>query len=660
MKRKGCIVYDIESYPNFFSFAAVDLHSDAKITFEISDRVNQIESLLAYLSWLKDNQVDMIGFNNIHYDYPMLHAIMLAGTTATYASINERSNAIIKSRDQFEFTIWPNQRFIPQIDLLKIHHFDNVNRRTNLKALQVNMRSESVEDLPFPPGTILTDEQKDVVLEYNIHDIDETKRFAELTIPMIDFRRYLSEKYDRDFMNHNDTKIGKDYFIMQLGDDVCYHKVDGKRKPRQTYRDEIDIGQVVFPYLSFDQPEFTRILEWFKSQKITETNGVFKDVSCTINGFTFDFGTGGIHGSIKNRIVRSTNTHVIIDVDVASFYPNIPIANRLYPQHLGERFCDIYLDVYLQRRGYAKKTPENAMLKLALNGVYGDSNNIYSPFYDPFYTMSVTINGQLLICKLAELMMNIPNLELIQVNTDGLTVRIPRENEPLVADACGRWERYACMTLERAEYEMMAIRDVNNYLAVYPGGDVKRKGAYEWRDSSFKPDNCKDWHQDQSALIAPYAAEQALVHGTPASVTVALHTDMFDFMLRHKSKGRDYTMLGDRKMPKTLRYYVTKNGEPLVKIAPPVAGKVEGDYKKKNGVTDAAYNAWHSAHGNTWNPDIHTGNKSTYEQRRTSVDSGWLCSECNHVRDFDWNRLNRDYYIKEAEKLIDPLVEADG
>ena len=66
------------------------------------------------------------------------------------------------------------------------------------------------------------------------------------------------------------------------------------------------------------------------------------------------------------------------------------------------------------------------MLKLALNGVYGDSNNVFSVFYDPLFTMSITLNGQLLLCLLAEnLMENVPGLKIIQCNTDGITVRIP-------------------------------------------------------------------------------------------------------------------------------------------------------------------------------------------------------------------------------------------
>jgi len=52
------------------------------------------------------------------------------------------------------------------------------------------------------------------------------------------------------------------------------------------------------------------------------------------------------------------------------------------------------------------------MLKLALNGTFGDSNNIYSVFYDPQFTMAITVNGQLMLCMLAERLMTIPGLAL--------------------------------------------------------------------------------------------------------------------------------------------------------------------------------------------------------------------------------------------------------
>jgi hypothetical protein len=144
------------------------------------------------------------------------------------------------------------------------------------------------------------------------------------------------------------------------------------------------------------------VLTWLKEQTITETKGVFKDLTATVNGFTFVFGLGGIHGSVEREKVVSDDTHVIESRDVTSYYPNLAIKNRFYPAHLGEKFCDIYADLFEQRKKYPKKSSESATLKLALNGTYGDSNNKFSVFYDPLFTMRITLNGQLLLCMLAE------------------------------------------------------------------------------------------------------------------------------------------------------------------------------------------------------------------------------------------------------------------
>jgi len=109
-------------------------------------------------------------------------------------------------------------------------------------------------------------------------------------------------------------------------------------------------------------------------------------------------------------------------------YPNIAISNNVFPQHLSVKFCSIYKDVYEQRKSFDKKSAENAMLKLALNGVYGDSNNQYSPFYDSAYTMKITINGQLSLCLLAERLLEIEDLKIVRVNTDGITVAVKKSD----------------------------------------------------------------------------------------------------------------------------------------------------------------------------------------------------------------------------------------
>lgn len=650
----GDIEYDIETFPNVFCIGLLHRGTGQRWYFEVSPWRNDMYSFCRFLDTLSQQSCRMIGFNNVGFDYPVIHFIyqnQRVGITAS--DIYDKAMSIINAPQNARFAhmVWESDWLVPQIDLFKIHHFDNVARATSLKVLEFNMRMDNIEDLPFPVGTELTEEQAQVLRDYMWHDIAATHQFCDESADQIRFREELTAKYGKNFMNHNDTKIGKDYFIMRLEEvnpGCCYATVDGKRRMVQTQRDRIDLAEVVFDYVQFDQPEFQRILTWFKSQVITETKGVFKDISCTINGFQFDFGTGGIHGSIESAIVYSDHYWIVEDWDVASYYPNLAIANKLSPAHLGDTFCEIYKDVYEQRRGYAKGTAENAMLKLALNGVYGDSNNQYSPFYDPQYTMSITINGQLLLCMLAEKLMQMTELQMVQINTDGLTVRYPRHFQPWVHSVCKWWEELTGLELESAVYSRMFIRDVNNYLAEYEGGKVKRKGAYEYD---------LGWHQNHSALVVAKAAEAALVRGEDVRHFIENHDDIMDFMLRTKVPRNSTLEWGGEQVSNIVRYYISDNGKPLEKVMPP-AGPA-GQYKKANGVPQWMYDE-HHATSQEWNDRIHTKNKSVYEERRTGINTGWTVTICNNLPAHEWMGyvdLNHEWYIKEAEKLVKPLTD---
>ena len=209
------------------------------------------------------------------------------------------------------------------------------------------------------------------------------------------------------------------------------------------------------------------MLEWLREQTITETKGVFKDITATVRGFTFVFGLGGIHGSVENEILESDEDSVIVDLDVTSYYPTLAIANGFYPQHLGQSFVDIYSHLFEQRKSYPKGSPENAMLKLALNGVYGDSNNVFSVFYDPLFTMRITLNGQLLLCLLAEQVMKIENLRVISCNTDGICLYLHRSDYPKLKEVCNWWSSMTKLSLEEARFSKLCIKDVNNFIGQY-------------------------------------------------------------------------------------------------------------------------------------------------------------------------------------------------
>jgi hypothetical protein len=295
---KDSVIYDLETYPNVFTCSLETLNGDYAETFEISEFVDQREKFFETINWFKENNVVMIGFNNIAFDYGVLDFILRC-PECTVEQIFQKAQILIETEDKFANNIWASDRLVPQLDLFKIHHFDNPAKSTNLKALQINMRSDSVLDLPFPVGSILTREQiTDVLIPYNIHDVKETKQFALWSIDAINFRLSLMEQFGVDVLNWSDTKIGSKTMEYRLGKKVCY---DGK-VPRQTYRSQIALKDVIFPYVKFDNPEFQKVLDYLNSQVLKadelkevgknnkiKTKGVFTDLKATGRRIEFLF-----------------------------------------------------------------------------------------------------------------------------------------------------------------------------------------------------------------------------------------------------------------------------------------------------------------------------------------------------------------------------------
>ena len=267
------------------------------------------------------------------------------------------------------------------------------------------------------------------------------------------------------------------------------------------------------------------------------------------------------------------------------------------------------------RREHAKGTAANAMLKLALNGVYGDSNNKYSPFYDPQYTMSITVNGQLYLCMLAESLMALPGTHMVQINTDGLTMLVHKWQRQAFVKTCIQWQTHTGLELESTDYSAMLIRDVNSYIAVGTEGKVKRIGAYAHVTPLEDPYTREvGWHKNHSALVVPKAAEAAMINGTDVSEFVMGYSDQFAFMLSAKVPRSSKLFWGDQQIQNTSRYYVSTDGRSLKKFMPPLNGT------------------------ETW--------------REFAIEKGWNVTICNDADDFDWSTVNWLFYIEEARKLV--------
>ena len=83
-------IYDIETYPNCFTLCIADTIERKTKVFEISFRKDQRSELFEHLRNLYRNRDRMVGFNNIGFDYPVVHWL-LKNQKATVKEIYDKA-----------------------------------------------------------------------------------------------------------------------------------------------------------------------------------------------------------------------------------------------------------------------------------------------------------------------------------------------------------------------------------------------------------------------------------------------------------------------------------------------------------------------------------------------------------------------------------------
>ena len=296
------------------------------------------------------------------------------------------------------------------------------------------------------------------------------------------------------------------------------------------------------------------------------TKGVFKK-SVLYGGVKYDFGLGGIHGTCGPGIFKSDDEGELILVDVSSYYPNLAIKNRFYPKHLSEKFCDVGDKLY-QQRMQAKKDGDNQMvsaIKLALNGaLFGKSNDEHSAMYDTAFMLNITINGQLLLCMLAEQITD-AGIKIIQINTDGILVKVNKVNRLILDQLCNKWMELTKLKLDYDHFDLVIQRDVNNYLGLFTDGKIKYKGTF----AIDKP-----WEKNHSMKVVSMAVKEYFVNDIPVRDTIESHKEIFDFCISqkvgkqfnveyHYIKGTSHII---ERAQRLNRFFVSKKGGSLVKV----------------------------------------------------------------------------------------------
>lgn len=598
-------VMDYETLKNCFTGVFENYKTTETKVFVIHDLRNDINT---FVNFLQDNIVNRqwhISYNGLAFDGQVTHFILdnhqdwsnLSGCDIANIIYGYAQSCIKKSNNK-EFSDYPQWKMkIGQIDVFKLHHWDNPAKRSSLKWIQYSMDWENIIDMPIHHETeITTQEQIDTILEYCINDVRSTKEVYNRSKSQIGLRKELTETYGINMFSASEPRISKEIFGYYLSQNLNIPKRDLKKM--RTHRDSIKVSDIILPYVSFMSDEFKSLYNRFKGLEIdsAKLKGGFK-YSVNYKGVKTDFGLGGAHGATKKAVYEANDDMMIMSSDVTSFYPNLAIKNKWSPGHFPkDEFCNQYEWFFEERKKIPKSNPMNYVYKIILNSTFGLSNDVNSFFYDPELCMRITINGQLSLMMLYEQVMErIPGAVALLQNTDGIETIIPREYYDDYLGICKQWEEITNLQLEHDEYQKLVLADVNNYIGV---NNFKEVNITKWREIKqsephylFKVDGDKfsyapvklkgrfdfhnlQLHKNKSKLVIPKAIYSYFVKDILPEDYLETNKNILDYCIGGKSKG-DWKQVAksikdgvysEKDLQKINRYYISKSGVKIIKL----------------------------------------------------------------------------------------------
>jgi hypothetical protein len=484
-----------------------------------------------------------------------------------------------------------------QIDIFKMHHWDNMAKRSSLKWIQYSMDWQNIIDMPIHHETLIhTQAEIDTILKYCVNDVKSTKEIYNRSHSQVKLRKELTKEYGINLYSASEPRISKEIFGYFLTKKLNIQKRDLKQM--RTYRNTIKVSDIILPYISFTSPEFKVLLDRFKSLEVDALNlkGSFK-YALDYKDVKTHFGLGGVHGAASKGVYEPDDDMMIMSSDVTSFYPNLAIKNQWSPGHFPKKeFCDQYEWFFEERKKIPKSNPMNYVYKIILNSTFGLSNDEKSFFYDPELCMRITINGQLSLMMLYEqIMERIPGAIALLQNTDGVETIIPKAFYDEYMLICKEWEDKTNLNLEHDTYQKLVIGDVNNYIGINDWITVDitkwRKIKEEQPHYLFKVENDKfsfapvklkgrfdfhnlQLHKNKSKLVIPKAIYNYFVHNTLPEEYLETNKNILDYCIGSKSKG-DWKQVARKinggvfeqeDLQKINRYYISHTGAKIVKI----------------------------------------------------------------------------------------------
>lgn len=574
------IFHDIETPKGCFLLCNL-FEDDSWKDFEISEYKND---LLELVKFLKDNEdAHWVGYNSLTFDGQVLEYIIRNYSKWINLSGREIANLIyIFASDVIRDTNFggfppyrEDQLSLMQIDVFKIQHFDNKNRRVGLKRLEYEMDMENIEEMNVSPDQedFTRKEIEDLIyychndvyatrLNYN-YLIGETDNELYKGTNAIDTRIALTEKFGFNAMNYSDSKYGdeiiKTIYAREAG---CKYE---KLPKKGTFRRTVSLSKGIPEYVEFKTPELQSFLKRLRNITLKGNEKFEEDVEFRKQHYTFAL--GGLHNVIENKKYDSNDEYIIIDADVTGYYPRTIINRKYAPAHLNKNaFLRAYTWVVNEREQLKPLAKTDKKIKgivngykLAANSAYGKSGDMTNWLYDPQMMLNVCITGELSILMLIEAQ-ELAGNKCIMANTDGATFYVKRTEVEKFYQIAKDWCELTNYSLEYFEFNKLYFLTVNDYVGVYTDGKIKMKGDFL---------TSTELHKNKKFRVIPLALKAYLIDNIKPEKFINEFDNIYHFCGRSTGGNtyyhKAYNKSENWNLPKLIRYYVAKDGYRIIK-----------------------------------------------------------------------------------------------
>ena len=620
IKNKTVNVYDIEIFPNCFHCTIKDTEKNILYKFEISERINQLSELIDYF-YYNSSDILFCGYNNKHYDDVIINYMIdynYKMQTLNYLRICQSlyglSSTIVNSEegDTSKFKKWKYANYFNSMDLLTMLYSSKL--RVGLKEMQITMHYKNVQEFSGDFNQWLRMKEIDDMIRYNINDVESTATLLEKCKDDIDIRLFIEKEFGINALSMDSVKFGETILLNE------YCKKTGLSKQYvKTLRspaDYVNLADVILPFIKYKNPILQDVLVDMKKHTVTTKERKGYEKKFVLSNSVFSVGVGGIHSINKPKIFRPSMDEYIGHADVASMYPSFINIYGWIPRHLGKEFLQVYSTFYKERlaaKHSGQKLKSNA-LKLTLNSVTGKMQQETSWMYDPLRVFNIRINGQLILLMLVDRLLEL-NCKIVQINTDGVMYIAKKNQSDKVQEKITEVEQITRLTFETDRYEAFYQYAVNDYFGVVEGYSQSRDPKLIEKKGMFITAN--KLGRGLAPVIIPKAVINYFLTKQTVPEYIKSSKDIKDFLMTQKVDRKFKVEYGEEPIQRISRYYASTNGRYLYKV------------KKEDGV-----------------------NKYTNMLKDSGVN---ILNTFDDVP-IDARKINYNYYISEAEKIISSFV----